>query len=66
MTDKKKTGERVWERGWDGHDRAQLLRMSRLSFIEKIQWLEEAQETIEHMRSKAAKDFPKGNLTDGL
>jgi len=38
--------ERIWESGWDGHEKAQLLRMSRLSFIEKVKWLEAAQEVI--------------------
>jgi hypothetical protein len=32
-----------WERGWDGHERAQLLRMARLSLREKVEWLEQAQ-----------------------
>ena len=39
-----------WERGWDGHEKAQLLRMARLSFEEKIKWLEEAQEVIQAMQ----------------
>jgi len=40
--------ERGWERGWDGHERAQLRRRARLSFIEKLAWLEEAQRFAEH------------------
>jgi 5-formaminoimidazole-4-carboxamide-1-beta-D-ribofuranosyl 5'-monophosphate synthetase len=35
-----------WERGWEGHQRAQLLRQSRLSLPEKIQWLEDAHRTV--------------------
>ena len=47
MTERQIDTERLWERGWDGHEKAQLLRLSKLSFAEKIRWLEEAQETIE-------------------
>jgi hypothetical protein len=36
------TQERVWEVGWDGHERAQLLRTAALPFACKLQWLEEA------------------------
>ena len=34
--------ERVWERGWDGHERAQLRRQAKLPFALKLQWLEDA------------------------
>lgn len=34
--------EQVWERGWDGHERAQLRRMAKLPMWDKLQWLEEA------------------------
>jgi hypothetical protein len=36
----------MWEKGWAGHEKAQLLRMAELSFEKKIRWLEEAQELI--------------------
>jgi hypothetical protein len=36
--------ETGWEEGWEGHERAQLLRLSRLSMAEKLDWLEEAHE----------------------
>lgn len=32
-----------WERGWDGHERAQLRRWAKLPFAQKLAWLEEAQ-----------------------
>ena len=49
--------ERIWESGWDGHEKAQLLRMSRLSFIEKVKWLEDAQEMIHELeRRKGCSD----------
>ena len=40
---------RVWERGWDGHEEAQLRRLARLPFAEKLQWLEEAARLVEHL-----------------
>jgi len=40
----------IWERGWEGHKRAQLLRLSRVSFREKLEWLEEAQEMVEEFK----------------
>lgn len=46
MTENDIHQERLWEKGWDGHEKAQLKRMSRLSFREKIKWLEEAQEML--------------------
>ena len=42
--------ERVWERGWDGHEIAQRRRMARLSLAEKLEWLESAQRLVFHLR----------------
>lgn len=39
----------TWEKGWDGHQRSQMRRLARLSLAEKIQWLEEAQELVQHL-----------------
>ncbi|MBW1820092.1 MAG: hypothetical protein JRJ60_23385 [Deltaproteobacteria bacterium] len=50
MAEGSRDSGRTWERGWEGHERAQLLRMSRLSFAEKIQWLEEAQQFVEELK----------------
>ena len=45
--------ERVWDSGWDGHAIAQLCRLSALSFQEKLQWLDEAQDFIDiHSKEK--------------
>ncbi len=46
--------ERVWDSGWDGHARAQLYRLAALSFQEKLQWLDEAQDFIDsiHLKEK--------------
>ena len=52
MTEKHNESKHEWERGWDGHEKAQLLRMSKLSFKEKIEWLEEAQEMLENSAKK--------------
>ena len=35
-----------WERGWDEHEQQQLERLSRLSFAEKLAWLEEAHRLV--------------------
>ena len=42
--------EHGWERGWDGHERAQRRRLAKLPLIAKLEWLEEAQRVIEHLR----------------
>ena len=36
-------GETFWERGWEGHESAQLRRLAALPLREKIAWLEKAQ-----------------------
>ena len=41
--------ERVWERGWQGHELAQRRRMARLSLAEKLEWLESAQRLVFHL-----------------
>ena len=48
--------ERLWERGWEGHEKAQRLRLSRIPFREKLEWLEETQEIIQQFEQQ--KDFP--------
>ncbi|MFC1821789.1 hypothetical protein ACFL9T_03715 [Thermodesulfobacteriota bacterium] len=51
----------LWEKGWDGHEKAQFLRMAGLSFEEKIRWLEETQEmflAFERNRSLPHKNPP--------
>ncbi len=46
---------RVWEQGWEDHNRLQLERLARLPLSEKLAWLEEAQRLVRHMRSQQAK-----------
>jgi hypothetical protein len=52
MNEEKDMSELFWETGWDGHEKAQRLRMSRLSLIEKIKWLEDAQEVINRLQGQ--------------
>ncbi|MBN1355750.1 hypothetical protein JXA40_05705 [bacterium] len=35
--------KQTWENGYGGHSKAQLLRLSRLSFDEKLKWLDAMQ-----------------------
>ena len=44
--------EGAWPVGWDGHERAQLLRMAAWPLPLKLRWLEEAQAVVEHLRSQ--------------
>lgn len=46
----KSADDRSWERGWEGHSRAQLERLARLPLSEKLAWLEEAQRLSKHLR----------------
>lgn len=60
MTDNKNFSERLWEKGWDGHEMAQLKRMASLSFQEKIIWLEEAQEMLTNAREIGIRKEKRG------
>ena len=44
---------RYWERGWTGHELAQMRRMARLPLSEKLAWLEEAHRLAEQLRQQA-------------
>ena len=35
-----------WERGWEGHQRAQAIRLASLTMAEKLAWLEQAQRVV--------------------
>lgn len=50
--DRPRKDEGQWEIGWEGHRDAQRLRTAKLSLVEKIRWLEEAQELAQHLRKK--------------
>ena len=55
MTQADRTDEQVWERGWDGHRRAQLLRMAALPLSVKLAWLEEAQALAQQLAAARAR-----------
>ena len=44
--------ERVWEAGWDEHARAQRRRLARLTFEEKLDWLEGAHQMVLMLQPK--------------
>ncbi|MBI5201237.1 MAG: hypothetical protein HY925_06595 [Elusimicrobia bacterium] len=48
-------GDRVWESGYDGHERAQRLRLARLPLAEKLAWLEEAQRIAARLQASREK-----------
>ncbi len=50
---------RYWQRGWDGHELAQMRRLARLPLSEKLQWLEEAHRLAEYLRQQS-RDRPSG------
>lgn len=44
-----------WERGWDGHERAQRERLAKLPLADKIAWLEEAHRVVLHLQAQDRK-----------
>lgn len=49
--------EELWPRGWEGHERVQLLYWSRLPLSEKLAWLEEAEDlALNLQRARAARE----------
>lgn len=44
-----------WDKGWDGHRKAQILRWAKLSFREKLEWLDDAQEMLESLKKAQEK-----------
>ncbi len=45
------SGERIWEDGFAGHSDAQLLRLSKLTFEEKLKWLDNMNRFILRLQS---------------
>jgi hypothetical protein len=43
--------EGIWEQGWEGHEQAQLERMAKLSFADKLAWLEEAHRLVQQIQA---------------
>jgi hypothetical protein len=44
--------QRQWDSGWEGHELAQLRRLAKLSFYEKLQWLEQAHALVLHLQQR--------------
>ena len=63
MIEKTDQAHFMWEEGWAGHEKAQLLRMAELSFERKIQWLEETQELIQAFQQNRGFSPRKKNVT---
>lgn len=56
MRDGGEGGDRLWERGWDGHERAQRRRLAKLTLSQKLEWLEQAHDLVRHLaRSRRAR-----------
>jgi hypothetical protein len=53
--------QRHWERGWAGHELAQMRRLARLPLSEKLAWLEEAHRLVESM-GQQRRDPPKEKI----
>jgi hypothetical protein len=45
--------DEIWERGWEGHEREQLIRLARLPLAQKLQWLEEAHRLVRQLTGAA-------------
>jgi hypothetical protein len=58
--------ERVWEQGWEGHELAQRQRMARLTFAQKLEWLEEAQRVAEALAKSHSRhaEFQRNGAID--
>jgi hypothetical protein len=54
-SDNPDSDEHVWESGWDEHDRLQLLRMAKLPFAQKLEWLEQAHRLVRHLEAARKK-----------
>ena len=47
--DTNQADEHVWECGWEDHEQKQLQRMAKLTFAQKLAWLEEAHRLVMHL-----------------
>ena len=50
MSDANVKGDHGWDRGWNEHKVRQLVRMARMPFAEKLDWLENAHALAEAIR----------------
>ena len=50
MADGNPGDQRQWESGWQAHALAQRRRLAALSLMQKLDWLEDTEQLIAHMR----------------
>lgn len=55
--------DREWERGWAGHELAQLRRLARLPLSQKLAWLEEAHRLVLQLRGQTS--LSPGTIPNG-
>jgi hypothetical protein len=46
---KSDSSQHAWEHGWEDHEMQQLRRLAKLSFPEKLAWLEEAHRLVRQL-----------------
>jgi hypothetical protein len=63
MVEKRDQPHLIWEVGWTGHENAQLLRMAKLPFEEKLRWLEATQELILALEQNSVLPPPGKNIS---
>lgn len=63
MTERDHRDGLEWERGWDGHARAQRKRLARLSLAERLAWLEEAHRLL--LRIEDSRKRKAGGVVEG-
>ncbi len=59
MSEPQQTDERLWEKGWEGHQGAQRRRLARLPLSEKLAWLEQAHAVVRHLQRGQATDVDR-------
>lgn len=53
----------LWPNGWQEHEQQQLERQSRLSFDEKLQWLEDAHKMVLQLEQSSTRSEEKEDIT---
>jgi hypothetical protein len=58
MAEEVPEADRSWTAGWEAHEAAQLRRLARLPLWQKLQWMEEMNRIIRHLRTQTPAPFP--------
>ncbi len=53
-----------WDRGWDGHTRAQCRRLAALPLAAKLQWLEEADRLVRRLHEGRKRKLARDGTTE--